>query len=909
MSDPFEPTLDNCGCCEPAPAPTAIYNRPGLPALSYRAGTYGTIFRRMLNRIGTFTLQDGDFAGTRPLSSLTTREQDDPSIALLDASAVVADVLTFYQERIANEGFLRTATERRSILEMAREIGYELSPGVAASVYLSFLVDDAQGAPGVSSIPLGTKVQSIPPQGKLPQPFETSQELVAYKEWNALRPRLSYPQQVSTSTKRIYLQGTGNNVRVGGRLLVDSGSQAMLRAVAVELQAELQRTRVDFSPSPSTPAYLPVTLPQGKVDINTQVALDENAINTHIRNYSWTNDDLNAFLSFNQWDQKKLLTYLENDRKTNPSASGSVHAFRSILGLFGNTAPLYSSLKDGDGVITYPGQDWDAGSGWQIWKYQQTGNYYQQADIYLERVVQELTPESWVCLEAIGADTRIYKISSIIERSVTAFALNSKLSGLILKTPAGASLNDTATDKPEGFTIRVTNAYLQSEKLTLAELPLGDALDPDPAQLELNGLALGLHIGQAVALSGERLDAPGVTASEILIIKDINHVGGFTVLTFLSGRQYSYKRDTLTINANTVAATHGETVNEILGSGDGAQAHQKFTLKKPPLTHIPAPTPSGSASTLQLRVDNLLWDEAASLYELGSKDQAYIIRIDDPSTGSGQAATASVIFGDGNKGARLPSGENNITATYRSGIGLEGQVDAGSLTLLPVKPFGVRGVTNPLAASGAGDPEKMEAARDNAPLTVRTLNRIVSREDYQDFAAAFAGIGKAQAVDLWSGEYHLVHVTIAGEDGKPVEAGQFRDNFIDALEAARDPSQQARVDTFELLLFNLTANVSVDSRYISEDVFAAVQTALQDAFAFEQRTFGQPVTAAEIITVIQKVEGVVYVDLDALYLSSDSSSLNQILLSRVAHVKDGAIQKARLLLLNSLGVQLQEVLG
>ena len=588
--------------------------------------------------------------------------------------------------------------------------------------------------------------------------------------------------------------------------------------------------------------------------------------------------------------------------KTNPSASGSVHAFRSILGLFGNTAPLYSSLQNADGVITYPGQDWDTEDGWQIWKYQQTGDYYQQADIYLERVVQELTPETWVCLEAIGADTRIYKISSLIEHSVTAFALNSRLSGLILKTPAGASLNDTATDKPEGFTIRVTNAYLQSEKLTLAELPFGDALDPDPAQLELNGLVLGLHVGQAVALSGERLDVPGVTASEILIIKDINHVGGFTVLTFLSGRQYSYKRDTLIVNANTVAATHGETVNEILGSGDGAQVHQKFTLKKPPLTHIPAPTPSGSASTLQLRVDNLLWDEAASLYELGTKDQAYIIRIDDD-------AKASVLFGDGDKGARLSSDENNITATYRSGIGLEGQVDAGSLTLLPSKPFGVRGVTNPLAASGAGDPEKMEAARENAPLTVRTLNRIVSREDYEDFAAAFAGIGKAQAVDLWSGEYHLVHVTIAGEDGKPVDAGQFRDNFIEALEAARDPSQQAKVDTFELLLFNLTANVSVDSRYITEDVFAAVQAALQSAFAFEQRTFGQPVTAAEVMTVIQKVEGVVYVDLDALYLSSDSSSLNQILLSRVAHVKDGAIQKARLLLLNSLGVQLQEVLA
>ena len=40
-------------------------------------------------------------------------------MALIDACACVADVLTFYQERIANEGFLRTATERRSVLELA----------------------------------------------------------------------------------------------------------------------------------------------------------------------------------------------------------------------------------------------------------------------------------------------------------------------------------------------------------------------------------------------------------------------------------------------------------------------------------------------------------------------------------------------------------------------------------------------------------------------------------------------------------------------------------------------------------------------------------------------------------------------------------------------------------------------
>jgi len=63
---------------------------------------------------------------------LKTRDPSDPAIALLDSWALVADVLSFYQERIANEGYLRTALERRSVLELARLIGYQLRPGVAA---------------------------------------------------------------------------------------------------------------------------------------------------------------------------------------------------------------------------------------------------------------------------------------------------------------------------------------------------------------------------------------------------------------------------------------------------------------------------------------------------------------------------------------------------------------------------------------------------------------------------------------------------------------------------------------------------------------------------------------------------------------------------------------------------------
>ena len=76
--------------------------------------------------------------------------------------ATVADVLTFYQERIANEGYLRTARLRDSILRLARLLDYQLRPGVAATTLLAFTLDKHAAL----RIPLGQLFQSVPPMTK-----------------------------------------------------------------------------------------------------------------------------------------------------------------------------------------------------------------------------------------------------------------------------------------------------------------------------------------------------------------------------------------------------------------------------------------------------------------------------------------------------------------------------------------------------------------------------------------------------------------------------------------------------------------------------------------------------------------------------------------------------------------------
>jgi len=198
---------------------------------------------------GELTAEDFDStAGSanerlRPLLNLTTRAESDPAIALLDAWALVADVLVFYQERIANEGFLRTAVERRSILELARLIGYRVRPGVAASVHLAYTLEKNTAV----VIPGGARSQSVPGPGELPQSFETADKLAARAEWNTLQARLTQPQVLlPLRAESLYFKGIATKLKPNDPLLISCGASTptLLRVLTVEPDQAAGRTKV-----------------------------------------------------------------------------------------------------------------------------------------------------------------------------------------------------------------------------------------------------------------------------------------------------------------------------------------------------------------------------------------------------------------------------------------------------------------------------------------------------------------------------------------------------------------------------------------------------------------------------------------------------------------------------------------
>ena len=176
-----------------------------------------------------------------------------------------------------------------------------------------------------------------------------------------------------------------------------------------------------------------------------------------------------------------------------------------------------------------------------------------------------------------------------------------------------------------------------------------------------------------------------------------------------------------------------------------------------------------------------LWREVDWLYDLKRTDHAYITRTDD----GGQTC---LIFGDGIRGARPPSGMENIIANYRVGIGTSGMLNESQISLIMGRPLGVRGVTNPIAPTGVADPEDRDNARQNAPLTVLTMDRIVSLVDCENFARSFAGIGKAQATLIRKGETTHVNLTVMSATGQPVEpTSDLYKSLSKAIEAGQGP--------------------------------------------------------------------------------------------------------------------------
>jgi len=221
-------------------------------------------------------------------------------------------------------------------------------------------------------------------------------------------------------------------------------------------------------------------------------------------------------------------------------------------------------------------------------------------------------------------------------------------------------------------------------------------------------------------------------------------------------------------------------------------------------------------------------------------------------------------------------------------------------------------VTNPLPATGAEGPERLADARANAPLTLLAFERVVSLLDYESYARAFPGIGKARGDELWIDGASRVFVTVAGATGGPPSEDVLK-NLVASIAGASDPSQRFEAAAFAQRYFRLEAKVAVDPRYVVDDVLAAVSAALLAGFGFEARGLGQSVTSAEVIALVHTVAGVVAVDLDVLEPFTDTPPLTEATATAVPafgarrDAASGTLLPAELVQISPAGIDLKEM--
>lgn len=920
-----------CGCCAGIQVVTPVTeaNAPGLSAIQYRVGTYATFYETMLARLSnlSLTIPSTDGSGAvqtfYPLRQLTTREPSDPSIALLDAWSIVGDVLTFYQERIANEGYLPTATERRSMLELARLVNYTPRPGVSASVQLAFTM--MSGFTG--TIPAGTRAQSVPGSGQTPQYFETSADLDVSDAWNNLQPRQSRPQIITaagisgldpSTLTSLYFQGIATNLKIGDGVIIAGDTPALRIVDAVTPQATAQSTCVHYREG------LASATPQ----LNSNLALQVGAVDPTLtrlekiiaplalppalqprNSISLPRAVSQAFAAQSDIAPRLLAEFSPAAAPTLYQAWGSivqasspaaVYAARVKAGIFANNFAGVTSVTQksenldrqdesvtttttritqpvlGDAVRDLISRD--ASTGLPLL----TG-------LPLDAVYDQITIGSWVAIDRpsptdTDPDSRMitfHLVESVQTVSRETIAANpdkptgftAKVTQLSLNPQWLSNLTQSSDDPKaeiEAFDsamrstplLRGTVIYAQAEQLTLAEVPVNS--DVAGSTIELDGLYDGLESGRWVIVSGSRTDIPGtsgVTGNELVMIAAVNQ------LTPTPGDTV---HTTLTLANNGLAYTYDNSTVTIYGNVAAATNGQT----------VGEVLGNGDASqaflTFALHQSPLTYLSAATPAGAQSTLTVTVNEIEWQETGdlsalgptdhayttlTDNSAQTSVIFGSGENGARVPTGTANVKAVYRYGIGSGGNVDAQQISQLATQPGGVQSVINPLPATGGADPDTASQARVNTPLAVKALDRLVSVQDYADFSRSYAGTGKSASIKLSNGRRQVVFVTIAGAEDIPIlPTSDLYRNLVQALQQLGDPHLPILVGVRNAELLVIAAGIQVLPDYQFEDVEPNVRSALLNTFSFDQRNLGQTAFLSEAISAMQGVAGVAFVN-------------------------------------------------
>jgi predicted phage baseplate assembly protein len=515
----------------------------------------------------------------------------------------------------------------------------------------------------------------------------------------------------------------------------------------------------------------------------------------------------------------------------------------------------------------------------------------------LDAIYADAMQDRFVLFSA-GTTKRIGRIKSVVELARRGFGLAAKVSEIDVEGI------DLSVDGEASFAnkVRETTIHLETAREWLIVVH-ADVQTPATVtdRIIVQG-SVALPVGRRVVLTGEQWAASGKgpQVAEVATLKSSSAASdGNTELVFEHSLASRFRSTTLELFANCVRASHGETPDrgaELIGSGNAATASPRFQLKGSPLAYVPAANSRGYAPAIEVRVDDRLYSEEPTIFGLDSGDRAYTVK-------TVRDGISEVQFA-----GRLPSGTHNVSALYRVGGGLAGNLPANRLTTAMKPVLGVNKVDNLVAAEGASDAETVADMRSAAPQSIRTLNRVVSLADFEAFARSYRGIGKAIATELHVGMRSVVCITIATTTLTPPVAGSdVVQGLRDALALVAPPGRSIRIEGFCDLTAQITIAMATDPALRRGDVEAAVRAKLGAISGRAARNFGEALHRSAVLSAVQSVDGVIAVTLPVFLLAGSVESEGRLLCPAPSMI-GGTFKKAGLLSIDPASVQFMEML-
>ena len=393
-----------------------------------------------------------------------------------------------------------------------------------------------------------------------------------------------------------------------------------------------------------------------------------------------------------------------------------------------------------------------------------------------------------------------------------------------------------------------------------------------------NNSASAVTVPTETRLSGEVIANDTVetiiftTTSSVIVPPFANQARGEAVVLASQG-------ELITIEASNVYGA-------LLGTSD-AEPSQTFIIEDFPVV----------SNSVEIYVQGgtawKKWQRVSHLIDFSANDAVFTTRL----TADNEVI---VLFGDGVSGA-IPTYQSAIRAKYVVGGGISGNVPSGTLTNIARVPGlsqtqvsalnGVLDVSNVKGAVGGNEPESNESIRFAAPLFLRTQNRAVTLDDFENLALAVENCGKARAVGTSATAvtlYVAPYRSFSDFDATPgvevinsVPTATLEWNLLKAdVEAFL--SNKMLVGTTLSVFKPVYIPVTMNIQYTREPEFSqtvvekAIKAAIVENYSYNFVDFGQELTVQNVESLLQTVEGVKIAKCRFLFKTGGTPSLAAI---------------------------------